>query len=597
MARAERRSTAYGRCWPTSACAAATTWTVTTTQRAEQRGQLGRRRACRRAARPARSVSTDASEQELARARWPGRRTPRRAPTGRLSRHRTPRPSRHQALTPNSRAPPEATRPGRTVIVGHGRLPRDRDQARADRQHQHAAAHRHRPPDRGAVGADQARARSERGIRRAVCVAALSTRSSSRGVRRAARCAGTAPSDHCRHQQGHLEQRVTAHSARTRRRPRPTTNHDGRDPVEQRHRGQPPVCSMQEQPAQDRDSRPDARTTTIPCGPRRTASIAQAMTWAIAVAAASQSSSTIMRRCQAAGAEGVRRRAEQHPRLEQPGDVERGEQECAEVVGGRADRVDATAWSRASSSRPPPEATADTTARARNAGEAGRQQQEHVERVARSPAPAPGRNAGTIGGGRGDGDARPTTAQREQRAGGVPCRRGTAAGARRRATARARLASRGARGRHGRPPRRPSRSRRRSRPASRRAAPAPRRRPGRELAQVGGDQDAGAAGAGVSDHLEGRLDADRVHAVERLVEQQYLRARAARPAPPRAGGPCRGEKPRGHPVGDVAELEPLQQVAGRGPPSRRAGAAGPRAAGAPTGSPGAPGRRRRGSSR
>ena len=32
--------------------------------------------------------------------------------TGRLSRHSAPRPSRHQALTPNSSAPPEATRPG-----------------------------------------------------------------------------------------------------------------------------------------------------------------------------------------------------------------------------------------------------------------------------------------------------------------------------------------------------------------------------------------------------------------------------------------------------------------------------------------------------
>ena len=44
-------------------------------------------------------------------------------PTGRLSRQRAPRPSRHQALTPNSSAPPEATRPGRIVICGQSRLP------------------------------------------------------------------------------------------------------------------------------------------------------------------------------------------------------------------------------------------------------------------------------------------------------------------------------------------------------------------------------------------------------------------------------------------------------------------------------------------
>ena len=42
----------------------------------------------------------------------------------------------------------------------------------------------------------------------------------------------------------------------------------------------------------------------------------------------------------------------------------------------------------------------------------------------------------------------------------------------------------------------------------------------REVAQVRREQDAGAAGARVGDHLEGGLDADRVDAVEGLVEQQ-----------------------------------------------------------------------------
>ena len=54
---------------------------------------------------------------------------------------------------------------------------------------------------------------------------------------------------------------------------------------------------------------------------------------------------------------------------------------------------------------------------------------------------------------------------------------------------------------------------------------------------------AGAAGAGVGDHVEGRLDADRVDAVEGLVEQQHLGLVQRGQARPRAGGPCRGEKP------------------------------------------------------
>src|SRR5687767_9824813 len=42
----------------------------------------------------------------------------------------------------------------------------------------------------------------------------------------------------------------------------------------------------------------------------------------------------------------------------------------------------------------------------------------------------------------------------------------------------------------------------------------------RQLAQVGGDQDRGSPRPGVADHVHGRLDAERVHAVERLVEEQ-----------------------------------------------------------------------------
>ena len=53
-------------------------------------------------------------------------------------------------------------------------------------------------------------------------------------------------------------------------------------------------------------------------------------------------------------------------------------------------------------------------------------------------------------------------------------------------------------------------------------------------------QDAGAAGPGVVDHVEGGLDADRVDAVEGLVEQQDVGLVEGREDDARAGGPCRG---------------------------------------------------------
>ena len=61
-----------------------------------------------------------------------------------------------------------------------------------------------------------------------------------------------------------------------------------------------------------------------------------------------------------------------------------------------------------------------------------------------------------------------------------------------------------------------------------------------ELAQVRRDQDGGATGPGVGDDVHGGLDADRVHAVEGLVEQQHRRARGTRRGSPTAGAPCRG---------------------------------------------------------
>src|SRR6185295_5084396 len=83
----------------------------------------------------------------------------------------------------------------------------------------------------------------------------------------------------------------------------------------------------------------------------------------------------------------------------------------------------------------------------------------------------------------------------------------------------------------------------------------------RQVAQVGRQQDRGAARPGVGDHVEGRVHADRVDAVERLVEQQHLwlvhRSEDDRQPPTHTV-----REAAGHAVHLVAELEALEQVAG-----------------------------------
>ena len=78
---------------------------------------------------------------------------------------------------------------------------------------------------------------------------------------------------------------------------------------------------------------------------------------------------------------------------------------------------------------------------------------------------------------------------------------------------------------------------------------------------MGGEQDRGAARTRVGDHLERRLDADRVDAVEGLVEQQHLglvhRSQDDGEPSAHAVGEAAGD-----PVHHVAELEALEQVAG-----------------------------------
>ena len=82
------------------------------------------------------------------------------------------------------------------------------------------------------------------------------------------------------------------------------------------------------------------RTTTTPCAVRRTPSTAQPTAWPSAVAASTQASTTSCAPSRRSGGGDERGDGEQAPHLDEPGEVERGEQERAEVLGDRADRVD-----------------------------------------------------------------------------------------------------------------------------------------------------------------------------------------------------------------------------------------------------------------
>ena len=108
-------------------------------------------------------------------------------------------------------------------------------------------------------------------------------------------------------------------------------------------------------------------------------------------------------------------------------------------------------------------------------------------------------------------------------------------------------------------------------------------------------QDAGAAGAGVRDHLEGGLDADRVRPPSNGSSSRSTAGSVHRREHDREPTAHAMAEPGRHPMRNVAELEPLQHLARRGPPSRPTDAAARSAAGAPMVSPAAPVRRRRGS--
>ena len=157
--------------------------------------------------------------------------------------------------------------------------------------------------------------------------------------------------------------------------------------------------------------------------------------------------------------------------------------------------------------------------------------------------------------------------------------------------------SRGARGRHERPPRPPSRSAATvaTRDPPRRTSTSPQAWIASSRRWVETRTQAPRARAS-RDHVEGRLDADRVDAVERLVEQQHLGARACAASSTDSRRPMPCEKPPAAPVRGVAELEPLEQVAGAGLPVAQPAQPRRQLEVLPRGRARAPGRRRRGSS-
>ena len=172
-----------------------------------------------------------------------------------------------------------------------------------------------------------------------------------------------------------------------------------------------------------------ARMPTTPCGTRRAPSSPQATACEIAVEVATHSSTITCALTRATW--GPRREggaAEQHPGLQQPGDVERRQDQCAQVVRGRADRedrggiaVDQLPAASRGRGRHDPERE--------ERGQRGRQQEHDVEGLAGSTRAGQERRQ------RGRRQRSPRAARRlpsGTSSAGVPPRRGSAPGGRRR---------------------------------------------------------------------------------------------------------------------------------------------------------------------
>ena len=272
-----------GRAWPgPTACppgygrfadqrmAAATTWTVTTatsiTSAVSSTGE-----GTPGAHRGQREGDQRRDQQELRQHAGPGGEDRGRVAPGRLSRHSRPRPSRHQALTPKSRAPPDATSPGRIVTLAHGRLPKIATRPGPTREHRtprRMGTERH-------TDARSVRRGAEHGARHPTwrVVAALQPGLVARHTPR--REVGGYGAQHDRDDDhGHLRGR-SREPARTRAVGHPSDEPQGGQRVEEV--GEPPVSCTTPHARRRRPRRADREP---PVRPRRIASIVQATTCA-----------------------------------------------------------------------------------------------------------------------------------------------------------------------------------------------------------------------------------------------------------------------------------------------------------------------------
>ena len=490
-----------------------------------------------------------------------------RGSTGRESRQSAPRPSRHQEFTPNSSAPPEATSPGKIAEHVPAERAGERDQAGQQREHDHAAAQRHRAPDAGPVGADQRdqvggrvvaggpAPRSPGGARRGR-PAGRPGRPASRRAATASTVTTTSPTTSEAH--GHTSAVPAVDDADGDAQGGALVEHggqgvggdEGADAGGQREgagaddvAAVPAASHPLHAPGQRLRERGARRPARAAPGPAR-----------------------------GAGWSGRRRRTTWHPSRVQhcssqamlSGAISSAPRWSVVGLTGNA-----TAWSRGSSSRPPPDAAAETIEMTRH-----RRGTPRAAATARrdgwsvlSPTKAGTTVASSV--------TAPMTADPDRRRRDGPGRAARRAGS---GTARATSAdarrprrpaerstgtlSRGGRGRHWpRPPRCISAAGTSATVDPPRSTSASLAGLHREVAQVRGDQHGGAAGAGVGDHLHGGLDAERVDAVEGLVEQQHpglVERREDHRQPPAHAVAEAG----GDPVRGAAEVEALEQVAG-----------------------------------
>ena len=266
-----------------------------------------------------------------------------RGATGRLSRHSAPRPSRHQEFTPNSSAPPEATRPGRIVehvpVEGRRRARPGRGNSASTTMPRRIGTDRQMP----ARSVRTRATRSEPRVRRGPGAATTPARSSSRGGRRGDP-AGQPGADARRRRRRRDQQRPAADAhgqpaPARRRRARPATTRSGR--AAGRAAAVRPVGD---------DQRDEPRPASTPEAARRRGDAVRAAAYATrrprprpgrarcAATSQRQHRQPARRQQRGAGPTAYAVGAEQRPGLQQPGDVERRHQQRAEVVGGRADR-------------------------------------------------------------------------------------------------------------------------------------------------------------------------------------------------------------------------------------------------------------------